>query len=668
MESPISVYAVNLPCRQDRRVSVCRQFINKNEFRFEIYNALESKNGPWALWQNFYNIVARESLKGSDYFIFVEDDHVFTDVYEWSILQDCIKEALLLKADLLSGGMSAVKNPILVTPHLFWVSTFNGMQFTIIFKRLYDRILSAKTSEGYVTDIHLSFLAKRKFVIYPYISIQKDFGYSDATAINNAEGRVMQFFEKTQMLLSKLYKVNTYYQNIPRSLIETINKTDVRNSFIPTFLINLKNRSDRRKHSISEFSKYNEFQLKIVEACEHECGAVGLWQSICKIIRYAKDTNEDFILICEDDHFFTSNYKSEVFLRQIMLACAMGAQILNGGVGGFGNLVKLPENLYWVDWFWCTQFIVVYKSAYDIILNADFTIRDVADVKLSKILTKKMMIAPFISEQADFGYSDVTSSNNKNAMVRQHFDKSRRQIMHYELCNKIIENPSASFNELGVSINEYLKKKCLHRLQLGCGFNLIDGWLNTDVEPTYGATFLDVTQMAYIPSESMDYIYAEHLFESFRFDILFNIFKDCARILKKTGTFRFVIYSNDKIVRDMCSAEKSVIYESYATWNLLNYDQGCDDSLLSDDNLKPGSVVLNNFMKNFSSAYVYDFFIIKQLLTKAGFVNIQQCKLSKSEDKNLTNIEMHKSYKPNYIYEYEVLVIEANKAVKLTAI
>lgn len=660
MNLPISVYALNLPHRKDRRASICSQFANKEEFNLIIYDALESKNGPWALWQNFYNIVKTESLRESEYFIFVEDDHVFTEAYDWSFLQERIREAQFLNADLLSGGMAVVKQPVLVTAHLFWVSAFNGMQFTVIFKQLYERILSAKTTEGYVTDIHLSFLAKRKFVMYPYISLQKEFGYSDATSINNTEGRVMQFFDSTQALLEKLHKVNLFYKNIPFSVIENISKMDVQDFYIPTYLINLKSRVDRKKHSILEFSKYKEFRLNIVEACEHECGALGLWQSICKIVRSAKDTGEDFILICEDDHYFTSNYKTDVFLRQIMLACAMGAQILNGGVAGFGNLVKLPENLYWVDWFWCTQFIVVYKSAYEKILNAEFTIRDVADDKLSKILTRKMLIAPFISEQAEFGYSDVTSSNNNGAMIRRLFDKTRKQFKHYEMCSKIVSNPLC-FDDLGISVKKYLENECVHALQLGCGHNLIEGWLNTDIEPTYGATFLDVTQMTLIPDESMDYIYSEHVFEVFRADKLLAIFRECARVLKPSGTFRFVIYSTEGPISGMLSRKDSPEFKSYAKWNLLNYDKGWRELLLQDGDFISSSIVLNNFMHNFNSAYVYDWCTIKALLTKAGFHNNHRCNYLKSEDEYLINREENHSYKPDYIYKYEILVVEARR-------
>ena len=53
---------------------------------------------------------------------------------------------------------------------------------------------------------------------------------------------------------------------------------------IPTYVVNLKHRIDRKDHSISEFAGREEFDLQIITAIEHERGAMGLWQTIQGII------------------------------------------------------------------------------------------------------------------------------------------------------------------------------------------------------------------------------------------------------------------------------------------------------------------------------------------------------------------------------------------------
>lgn len=192
--------------------------------------------------------------------------------------------------------------------------------------------------------------------------------------------------------------------------------------YIPVYAINIKEREDRRSHIIKEFENKIEFQFNLIEACKHSKGTIGLWNSIVNIVKLAKERDEDVIIICEDDHYFTENYSPKLLFKEIREAYMQGADILSGGIGGFGQAIPVGYKRYWVDWFWCTQFIVVYASFFDKILSYQFKDDDTADDVLSALTNNKMVIYPFISEQKDFGYSDVTRSNMDNqGRIREHF-------------------------------------------------------------------------------------------------------------------------------------------------------------------------------------------------------------------------------------------------------
>lgn len=660
MKRPITVYAPNLARRKDRRASILEQFNNRSEFDFHLVDAIEMKNGPWALWQTFYRIVEKEEERESDFFVFCEDDHVFTSNYTADFLLDRIEEANNLGVEILSGGMAVVKHPVQVSPHLFWVSAFNGMQFTVIYKRIYKSILSCKTSAGYVTDIHLSHIAKNKYVIYPFISVQKEFGYSDVTNINNEEGRVTRFFNHTQTLLEKLNKTRAFYERLPHSVIQDIKNTDTANCYIPTYIINLKQREDRLHYIKAQFLGRKEYHVHVIEACENENGAVGLWNSICKIIKDAQSKDEDYVLICEDDHHFTPDYDSGRFFHQVMIAGAMGAQILNGGVGGFGNLIPLGNGLNWCDMFWSTQFILVYRNAYEIILNAEFGMNDVADEKLSALLTNKMVITPFISEQADFGYSDVTQSNNRYSMVQYLFDKSKRRLDDYKYAVGKTINGINRFNCIPYNHKlEYLRTSKCPSLHLGSGVRLIESWLNTDVEPYYGVDFLDVAQVLPFPAGSFRYVYAEHLVEYLSFTELSKMLCECYRVLYPNGVLRLVFYSIEHLIEANENHKKNSKLLAYAQWCFRNIPQE-DIALLTAED-KPYSVMLSNLVRQMEGANVYDFHSMEVMLMNAGFRNVHICKPNESVHPALSCIEGHKSYKPIEIYNFETLVVEASK-------
>ena len=209
----INVYIPNLPQRTERRASIIEQFDGRDLFNINIVCPESDKTASNSLWRTFYQIVQKEKENGSVFFIFCEDDHVFTDAYSDAFLLDRIKEADEMGADLLSGGVSWMRDSLQVREHLFWIERFNGMQFTVVFKRFYDKILATEyvESQKYVTVSFLSSLSNSIFVMHPYMSVQKEFGYSDVTEKNNEKGYVQSLFEKTDKTLKILKKVRNHY-------------------------------------------------------------------------------------------------------------------------------------------------------------------------------------------------------------------------------------------------------------------------------------------------------------------------------------------------------------------------------------------------------------------------------------------------------------------------
>lgn len=209
----IKIYTPNLPQRTERKKSITEQFEGKDLFDVNIVCPIPDKVASNSLWRTFFGVVEKECENGSDFFIFCEDDHVFTDEYTDAFLLDRIKEADGMEADILSGGVSWMRDALQVRDHLFWMERFNGMQFTVIYKRFYDKILATQYDETqkYVTDVFLSTLSDSIFVMFPYISVQKEFGYSDVTTKNNKEGYVESLFEKTEKTLTILNKVRNHY-------------------------------------------------------------------------------------------------------------------------------------------------------------------------------------------------------------------------------------------------------------------------------------------------------------------------------------------------------------------------------------------------------------------------------------------------------------------------
>lgn len=204
---------------------------------------------------------------------------------------------------------------------------------------------------------------------------------------------------------------------------------------IPTFIISLEHRTERRDHILQQFAGQSAFDCAVVNAIEDRNGRLGLWHTIQKIVLESVHLDHEYILICEDDHEFTLNYSEQHLFSGINDSKILNADVLLGGICFCDQNVKqVHDNLIAVDNFACTQFIIIFKSLFQKILTAEFTEHDCADFKIAALSDKKLAIYPFISTQKDFGYSDVSSGYYESKMSISFNETSKviRDIIKFE--------------------------------------------------------------------------------------------------------------------------------------------------------------------------------------------------------------------------------------------
>lgn len=222
---------------------------------------------------------------------------------------------------------------------------------------------------------------------------------------------------------------------------------------IPVYIINLKHRTDRYKSIVQEFEGKNEFNLAVFTAIENEIGSIGLWQSLLHIINIAKINKMDYVLICEDDHLFTQDYNAEKLNEQINYVSKIRGDILLGGVSWFDYSVKVNDELYWINEFTGTQFLLVFENFYDKILNYKFYEGiETIDAMISKLTDKIFVSFPILSIQRDSGYSDVTPKNDSEGVVRALFDKVQLRAKAIDKMEKHIR--STKYSHDGINYNE----------------------------------------------------------------------------------------------------------------------------------------------------------------------------------------------------------------------
>lgn len=425
MADIIPAYVINLKKRPDRLEAIREEFKDRNEFTLKAIEAIEHEVGAMGLWQSFQHIL-KMADDDSDFILICEDDHFFTKDYSHERLLNCIEIARKTGADVLVGGASWCLSALRIEESNYWVEDFTGTQFVVVFRKFIPSLLEATFTRADTVDRKICALSQNVQLIYPFVSSQRDFGYSDATADNHGTNKVEGFFESCAETIKLLNVVSGHLKSDSEEDEEI---SDVERLTIPTYVINLPERTERRQHILKEFHGRNEFDVTLVEAVRKDIGALGLWLSIRNIIQMALEQEHDVIVICEDDHEFTEHYSADNFIRSIYKAYASNADYLTGGTGHFKYALPFSPFLSWVSHVQSTQFIVVYRKFYEVILNEPFDDTVVADLLLSDITSNKYLFYPFISRQRDFGYSDVTAVHQDSpGTVSRMFERSDRRL------------------------------------------------------------------------------------------------------------------------------------------------------------------------------------------------------------------------------------------------
>jgi GR25 family glycosyltransferase involved in LPS biosynthesis len=172
---------------------------------------------------------------------------------------------------------------------------------------------------------------------------------------------------------------------------------------IPTYIINLKERVDRKLYILEEIKKLTGLSYEIVEAIRDETKTC--FASHIKCIQQAKDNSLPYVLILEDDAMFTDdsiarfNSAFDEIQSQQWDMLYLGANLNSAAHSITPSLLKLSGA-------YTTHAYMVHERFYDTILNLTLDVE--IDVCYSKLMSKHnvFMCDPIIAYQLP-SHSDI---------------------------------------------------------------------------------------------------------------------------------------------------------------------------------------------------------------------------------------------------------------------
>lgn len=414
----IPTYIINVKERHDRLAHMRNEFKGRPQFALNIIEAVVHQSGAKGLWLSVLMIIEQAKSKGENYVLICEDDHQFTGNFNEVEFEKFLIETDQKKGDILLGGVHWFNSTFEVGEKLFWVDKFTATQFLVIYSRFFDTLLKSDFLDTDDLDLKISTLTDHKFVIYPFISVQKEFGYSDIR-FNSHEALPMNTdFKLTSSLLNHLQKIDKYFRNCPIEVDDNFG-----NLSIPVFSISNRSASDAIAKQFDNKPEFNIISIKKHAENENK----NLWKSHCEIINLAIEKEYDLIIIVTEEHRFSKDYSFNFLVKNILEAFEHGADALFGGGLDFGLGVPISKNRIWVNQIVSTGFVVLFKDIFPKILEYDIYSNE--HYELSNVAKNKMTIYPAISINEIFhtNSADETASESQ-LLITNMFSRTTERL------------------------------------------------------------------------------------------------------------------------------------------------------------------------------------------------------------------------------------------------
>jgi predicted SAM-dependent methyltransferase len=171
------------------------------------------------------------------------------------------------------------------------------------------------------------------------------------------------------------------------------------------------------------------------------------------------------------------------------------------------------------------------------------------------------------------------------------------------------------------------------RLHLGCGSNLMPGWLNVDLD-TPGAIDWDLSRPIPLPTGSIRFIYSEHFIEHITREQGLAHLRECHRLLGKGGVLR------------ISTPDLRALAEQYLSGNL-------DEWIEAHWRPETPARLLNEALRSWGHQFVYDEAELFNALRVVGFALVRRVLWRQSDHPALRNLETRPFHRD--------LIVEATK-------
>ena len=181
-------------------------------------------------------------------------------------------------------------------------------------------------------------------------------------------------------------------------------------------------------------------------------------------------------------------------------------------------------------------------------------------------------------------------------------------------------------------------------LDIGCGSHIRDGFITLDYNWRRGLDICwDVSRGLPLRDETISGVFSEHCLEHLPLDAGDALLREVARVLKPGGTLRLIVPDGELYMARYAAMIRG------ETRELLPYAERDVFAGIAEP-----IIGINRLFNQFGHQFIYDFRIIRRLLLRHGFVDIERSGFGRSREPRLVIDTERRAV--------ESLYVEASKA------
>lgn len=201
----------------------------------------------------------------------------------------------------------------------------------------------------------------------------------------------------------------------------------------------------------------------------------------------------------------------------------------------------------------------------------------------------------------------------------------------------------------------YLKGASSRKLHIGCGGNVLPGWLNTEhgERPPKGGIFLDATKPFPFPDGCFDLIFSEHMIEHVPAAAGAAMLRECHRVLRPGGRVRIATPPLEFLAELLLNP----------TDEHVRYAEFHYQVLAEEDSVRSPAGIVNDYHRLWGHQFLYDRPTLREALANVGFARIEEFPLNHSAHPELRGVE-HDSRMPEGLLALSTICFEAEKPAR----